>query len=114
MVGTGLQIAIPVVVQLIIDIDILGGDSVDVASAARRGAIAAVAMGLAAVARRAATFRLARLSASALAELRIKVFAHLHRLSASTCSRSAGVRSWLGSPRTSTASRTSWSGAAWG
>ncbi|HSJ27346.1 MAG TPA: ABC transporter ATP-binding protein [Acidimicrobiia bacterium] len=82
VVGTGLQIAIPVIVQLIIDVDILGGDSVDVASAARRGAIAAVAMAVAAVARRSATFRLARLSASALAELRIKVFAHLHRLSA--------------------------------
>jgi ATP-binding cassette, subfamily B, bacterial len=82
MLGTVLQIAIPVVVQQIIDIDILGGDGVDVASAARRGGIAAVAMGLASVARRSATLRLAKLSASALADLRIKVFAHLHRLSA--------------------------------
>ncbi|MEX1271741.1 MAG: ABC transporter transmembrane domain-containing protein, partial [Acidimicrobiia bacterium] len=82
MVGTMLQVAIPVVVQLIIDIDILGGESVDVASAAQRGAIAVAAMVLASFARRAATFRLARLSASALADLRIKVFAHLHRLSA--------------------------------
>ena len=82
MLGTVLQVAIPVVVQLIIDVDILAGDSVDVASAARRGAMAAAAMVVASVARRAATFRLARLSASALADLRIKVFAHLHRLSA--------------------------------
>ncbi len=82
MIGTGLQVAIPVVVQLIIDIDILAGDSVDVASAAQRGAMAVVAMVIASFARRAATFRLARLSASALADLRIKVFAHLHRLSA--------------------------------
>jgi ATP-binding cassette, subfamily B, bacterial len=82
MVGTMLQVAIPVVVQLIIDIDILGGDSVDVASAAQRGGLAAGAMVVASFARRAATFRLARLSASALADLRIKVFAHLHRLSA--------------------------------
>lgn len=82
MVGTGLQVAIPVVVQLIIDIDILGGDTVDVASAMRRGGLAVVAMLVASVARRAATFRLSRLSASALADLRIKVFAHLHRLSA--------------------------------
>lgn len=82
MLGTVLQVAIPVIVQLIIDIDILGGDEVDVASAVRRGGIAVLAMVVASFARRAATFRLSRLSASALAELRIKVFAHLHRLSA--------------------------------
>lgn len=82
MVGTVLQVAIPVIVQLIIDIDILSGDEVDVASAVRRGGIAVLAMVVASFARRAATFRLSRLSAAALAELRIKVFAHLHRLSA--------------------------------
>ncbi|MEX1044058.1 MAG: ABC transporter ATP-binding protein [Acidimicrobiia bacterium] len=82
MLGTGLQVAIPVVVQLIIDIDILGGDKVDVASAVRRGGLAVLAMVVASFARRSATFRLSRLSAAALAELRIKVFAHLHRLSA--------------------------------
>ena len=82
MVGTVLQVAIPVIVQQIIDTDILGGDSVDVASAARRGGLAVIAMGLAAIARRSSTFRLSRLSAAALAELRVKVFAHLHRLSA--------------------------------
>ncbi|MFP5330820.1 MAG: ABC transporter ATP-binding protein [Acidimicrobiia bacterium] len=82
MAGTVLQVAIPVIVQQIIDVDILGGDSVDVASAARRGGFAVIAMGLAAFARRSSTFRLSRLSAGALAELRVKVFAHLHRLSA--------------------------------
>jgi ATP-binding cassette, subfamily B, bacterial len=82
MLGTVLQIAIPVVVQQIIDTDVLGGDAVDVASAMRRGAFAALAMVGASFARRAATFRLSKLSASALARLRIKVFAHLHRLSA--------------------------------
>ncbi|HVR32793.1 MAG TPA: ABC transporter ATP-binding protein [Acidimicrobiia bacterium] len=81
MVGTVLQVAIPVVVQLIIDIDILGGESVDISSAARRGGVAVAAMVVASFARRSATFRLSRLSASALATLRIKVFAHLHRLS---------------------------------
>lgn len=82
VVGTGLQIAIPIVVQQIIDVDVLGPGGVDVASAGRRGMIAAVGMALAAAARRSATFRLARLSASALSDLRIKVFAHLHRMSA--------------------------------
>ncbi len=82
MLGTVLQIAIPVVVQQIIDTDVLGGDSVDVASAMRRGVFASLAMVGASFARRAATFRLSKLSASALARLRIKVFAHLHRLSA--------------------------------
>lgn len=81
MVGTVLQVAIPVVVQLIIDIDILGGESVDISSAMRRGGVAVAAMVVASFARRSATFRLSRLSASALATLRIKVFAHLHRLS---------------------------------
>ena len=82
VIGTGLQIAIPVVVQQVIDVDVLGGDSVDVASAMGRGVVAVGAMAIASVARRSATFRLAKLSASALADLRIKVFAHLHRLSA--------------------------------
>lgn len=82
VLGTALQIAIPVVVQQIIDIEILGGDEVDVAGAAARGGLALLAMGLAVFARRASTLRLATLSATGLSDLRVKVFARLHRMSA--------------------------------
>ena len=79
IIGTAIQIAIPVVVQQIIDKDILG--EVDTSRALRTAAVALGAMLIAAFARRAATFRLARISARGLSDLRVAVFAHLHRLS---------------------------------
>jgi ATP-binding cassette, subfamily B, bacterial len=82
VLGTALQIAIPVVVQQIVDIEILGSDPVDVGGAAARGGVALIAMALAVVARRASTFRLAKLAANGLSDLRVKVFARLHRMSA--------------------------------
>lgn len=82
VLGTALQVAIPVVVQQIIDIEILGSDAVDVSGAAARGSVALVAMALAVFARRASTFRLATLAANGLSDLRAKVFARLHRMSA--------------------------------
>lgn len=82
VVGTALQIAIPVVVQQILDIEILGSDPVNVAGAAARGGVALLAMALAVFARRAATFRLATLSAVGLSDLRVRVFDRLHRMSA--------------------------------
>lgn len=77
--GTALQIAIPVVVQQIIDRDILG--AVNPQRALRTGAVALVAMVGAAFARREATFRLAKISARGLSDLRVAVFEHLHKLS---------------------------------
>jgi putative ABC transport system ATP-binding protein len=81
VVGTALQVAIPIVVQQIIDLEILG-DTVDVQGALVRGSFALGAMVVAVVARRQATFGLARLSAVGLSDLRVRVFARLHELSA--------------------------------
>lgn len=82
VVGTALQVAIPIVVQQIIDLDLLGAGGVDVAGAARRGAVALGAMSLAVLARRSSTLRLAKISATGLSDLRVKVFEHLHQMSA--------------------------------
>jgi len=81
VVGTALQIVVPVVLQQIIDNEILGSDQVDTAAVARRGAFALVAVMLAMVARFVSLRRLVRSSASGLAQLRLKTFDHLHRLS---------------------------------
>jgi ATP-binding cassette, subfamily B, bacterial len=82
VLGTALQVAIPVVVQQIVDIEILGSDPVDVAGSAARGGLALLAMALAVFARRASTLRLATLAATGLSDLRVKVFTRLHRMSA--------------------------------
>jgi ATP-binding cassette subfamily B protein len=82
VVGTALQVAIPIVVQQIIDLDILNPDGVDVGRAVRRGVVALAAMLAAVLARRSATFRLARTSATGLSDLRVRTFGHLHQMSA--------------------------------
>jgi ATP-binding cassette subfamily B protein len=81
VVGTALQIVVPVVLQQIIDNEILGSDQIDTAAVARRGGFALVAVMLAMVARFVSLRRLVRSSASGLAQLRVKTFDHLHRLS---------------------------------
>ncbi len=82
VVSTALPVAVPIVVQQIIDRDILAGDGVDLAGATRRSLIVVAAMLVATFARRFATFRLARSAAHGLSDLRVKVFGHLHRMSA--------------------------------
>ncbi|MDH4118727.1 MAG: ABC transporter ATP-binding protein, partial [Acidimicrobiia bacterium] len=82
ILGTALHVAIPVVVQQILDVEILDPDGVDVRGTAIRGSIAAVAMLAAVVARRSSTLRLASMSAYGLSDLRVKVFARLHSMSA--------------------------------
>lgn len=77
--GTSLQVAIPIVVQQIIDLEILHG--VDVTGAARRAGVALAAMLVAVWARRSATYRLGVTTARGLSDLRVKVFAHLHAMS---------------------------------
>jgi len=81
VVGTALQIVVPVVLQQIIDNEILGSGDVDTAAVLQRGGFAVVAVLLAMVARFVSLRRLVRSSASGLAQLRIKTFDHLHRLS---------------------------------
>jgi putative ABC transport system ATP-binding protein len=81
VVGTVLQVVVPVVLQQIIDNEILGPDQVDKAAVVRRGGLALVAVFLAMVARFISLRRLVRSSSSGLAQLRVKTFDHLHRLS---------------------------------
>ncbi len=81
IVGTALQVVVPVVLQQIIDNEILGAGDVNPAEVMRRGGFALVAVLLAMVARFASLRRLVRSSSSGLAQLRIKTFDHLHKLS---------------------------------
>ena len=81
VIGTALQIVVPVVLQQIIDNEILGGDNVDTTAVLRRGGFAMAAVLLAMAARLVSLRRLIRSSSSGLSQLRIKTFDHLHRLS---------------------------------
>jgi putative ABC transport system ATP-binding protein len=81
VIGTALQIVVPVVLQQIIDNEILGAGEIDTAAVLRRGGFAMVAVLLAMAARLVSLRRLIRSSSSGLSQLRIKTFDHLHRLS---------------------------------
>ena len=81
VIGTALQLAVPIVLQLIIDNEILGADEADVAAAVRLGLFALVAVLFATVARWFSLRRLMRSAAWGLAELRISTFGHLHKMS---------------------------------
>jgi putative ABC transport system ATP-binding protein len=81
VIGTALQIVVPVVLQQIIDNEILGAGEVDTTAVLRRGGFAMLAVLLAMVARLISLRRLIRSSSSGLSQLRIKTFDHLHRLS---------------------------------
>lgn len=81
LLGTVGQLIVPVVVQQITDQQLLGeaGPRIDVVLG--QGAVAIGLLFLTALATRAAVIRLANLTAGGLRELRVKLFAHLHRLS---------------------------------
>jgi putative ABC transport system ATP-binding protein len=81
VVGTALQVVVPVVLQQIIDNEILGSQKVDTAAVLRRGGFATIAILMAMVARFISLRRLVHSSSSGLAQLRIRTFDHLHRLS---------------------------------
>lgn len=81
LVGTALQLVVPIVLQRLIDNEILGSGDVDTTAVVRSGFIAIVAVAFAFVARWLSLRRLVRSSSSGLAELRISTFRHLHRLS---------------------------------
>jgi len=80
VVGTALQLVVPITVQRIIDSVLLGG-GVDISSAAISGFVALIAIGLAMWARRASLARLARSSVTGLTDLRVATFEYLHKLS---------------------------------
>jgi len=81
VVGTVLQIVVPVVLQQIIDSEILGTGDINLRSVVLKGTFALVAIVIAAFARWVSLKRLVVSSASGLAQLRVKTFDHLHRLS---------------------------------
>lgn len=81
VIGTALQLAVPIVLQMIIDNEILGTAEADVPAAVRLGLAALGAVLLATAARWFSLRRLMRSAAWGLAELRISTFAHLHRMS---------------------------------
>ncbi len=81
VIGTALQLVVPIMLQQIIDHQILGSDSVDEASVLVGGLLALVAIGVAGVARWLSLKRLTVSSATGLAQLRVRTFEHLHRLS---------------------------------
>jgi len=81
VVGTALQIVVPVVLQQVIDNEILGSGEVDTTAVLRKGLIALVAVIIAMFARWISLRRLVVSSAAGLAQLRIRTFDHLHRMS---------------------------------
>ena len=81
IVGTALQIVVPVMLQQIIDKQILGVDRIDEWAIAIGGIVALIAIAAAGVARWLSLRRLVVSSATGLAELRVRTFEHLHRLS---------------------------------
>lgn len=78
VVGTALQVVIPVLVQQIVDLEILDPDGPDLAGLIRRASVALAAMVLAAWAGRQAIVRLTVSSSTGLADLRTSTFAHIH------------------------------------
>ncbi|GMQ97853.1 MAG: ABC transporter ATP-binding protein [Acidimicrobiia bacterium] len=81
VIGTALQLVVPIVLQRVIDNEILAVGDVDTTAVLRMGLLALVAVGFALAARWMSLRRLVRSSSSGLAELRITTFRHLHRLS---------------------------------
>ena len=78
--GTAVQIVVPITIQRLIDGQILSPSGVDAGAVLLGGSIALVCVLIAAVARRQALTRLARSSATGLADLRVAAFSHIHRL----------------------------------
>jgi ATP-binding cassette, subfamily B, bacterial len=81
VLGTALQVVVPVIVQQMIDGAVLARRGVDTAAALAGGGLALAVMVVAVVAGRAAVVRLATTAAAGLSDLRLAAFSHLHRLS---------------------------------
>jgi putative ABC transport system ATP-binding protein len=81
VIGTALQLVVPVTIQKIIDSVLLTSGGVDVSEAVVYGSVALAAVVLAMWARRTSFARLARSSVTGLTDLRVTTFEHLHKLS---------------------------------
>ncbi|MGI8517185.1 MAG: ABC transporter ATP-binding protein [Acidimicrobiia bacterium] len=81
VVGTIGQLVVPVVVQQITDRELLSEAGPRIPVVLWQGGVAVAVLILTATFTRAAVFRLTRLTAGGLRELRVKLFSHLHQLS---------------------------------
>ena len=80
VLGTAGQVVVPIAIQQLLDVEVLGGAG-GVTSITTIGGVALAAVVISIVATRAAMFRLLRAAATGLSELRVATFAHIHRLS---------------------------------
>ena len=78
LVGAIGALVVPVVLQQLLDEQVLAPAGPDVAAATRLGLLAATVAVVAAAASWQAMYRLVRIAADGLHELRVRVFAHLH------------------------------------
>jgi ATP-binding cassette, subfamily B, bacterial len=83
MLGTAGQLVVPIAVQQLVDTQLVAVDAadIDLGAVAVGGAVALVALVLAAVSTRIAMFRLVRAASAGLSELRVAAFERVHRLS---------------------------------
>jgi len=81
VIGTALQLVVPITIQKIIDSVLLTSGGVDASEAVVYGSVALAAVVLAMWARRTSFARLARSSVTGLTDLRVTTFEHLHKLS---------------------------------
>ena len=87
VVGALGALVVPVVLQQLLDEQVLAPGGPDVAAATRLGLLAAVVAIVAAGASWQAMYRLVRIAANGLHELRVRVFAHLHEVPTLTVAR---------------------------
>ncbi len=81
VVGTSLQLVVPILIQQMVDKEILAPTGVDVGGSVAKGAAALVAVLAALLAARASLIRLIVAATTGLSDLRVKTFNHIHRLS---------------------------------
>lgn len=84
LIGTAAQIVVPLLVQRVLDVYVVGVPvaDIDVGAVGRICLAALLILVVAVLASRAAVVRLVESSASGLADLRVQVFRHIHDLSA--------------------------------
>ena len=81
VLGTVGTLIVPVMVQQIVDRDLLSEGGPNIAAVAWQGVVAIAVLAIATFLARTAFYRLSRMTANGLKELRVKLFDHLHRLS---------------------------------
>ncbi|MBS3940003.1 MAG: ABC transporter ATP-binding protein [Actinobacteria bacterium] len=81
VVGTAGHLIVPIAIREVLDREVLSAGDIDVQAVAVAGAVAVLGLLGAMLANRISQFRLAVAASRGLAELRVKVFRHIHDLS---------------------------------